>query len=843
LQDQPASGFSIKRHHQESFIMKHWALILFSLLFTVSIHAQTPQPAITPSPLNGKEAAKPAAGSVALPPEKARPVVIPRFAKPPVIDGKLDDEIWKTAVVLKDFYQTNPGDNIAPSKPTEALIGYDSKFIYFAFHAYDDPAKIRATIAKRDQVFNEDNMRLFLDTFNDKRKAYVFGFNPLGVQQDGVMTENGNTDFNVDVVMQSKGIITEDGYTIEVAIPFKSLRYAAGKDKQWGIHVWRNIDRFDDEIDSWMPLSRDKASQLEQEGHITGLEGISTERTLEIIPTLTVSETGQRVRTFTTAALDANPLLQDNGRFVNKPAKVDPGINVKFSITPNVTLDFTANPDFAQVEADQPVVTANQRFPIFFSEKRPFFLEGADIFQTPIQAVHTRAIVDPDYAVKLTGKTGRNTFGLLLASDNAPGNYSEEERRDPAIFPSIARFVDKNAYVGVLRFKRDIGKESSLGMIATSYNFIARHNQLVGIDGRFKIDPKTVFTFQVLGTVSRRNFYDPEQDTDIYRTGNAIAYSWNYDFTGRHFGYTLIGQGRTRDYRADVGFVFRTNTNNYGAFFRVSNDPKPKAFLVSWRLVGGSSLNFDFKGRSQNAEQFADLNVQFTRQTYMNVNYGEFYERVFEDEFGPRRTATHAGAFFGSDSERSLRGRSLGMNLETIPTKKFSAYGFIGHRWNVFDFDFGAGPRFPRVSSAALANPDALLDPGAAGTFDASLGMQYKPTNSLSTSLDYSRTRYRRNETGRTVFVDNIASLRATYQFTRFTFVRARVDYDTLASNVRGQYLVGWTPNPGTAFYVGYNDDMNYGGFNPYSGIHEPGFRRNGRTFFIKTSYLFRRSF
>jgi len=821
--------------------MKHPALIFFILLFTVSAHAQNAQPPVTPSPLNGKEAGKPAAKGVALPPEKMRPVVIPRFARPPVIDGKLDDDVWKTAVVLKDFYQTNPGDNIAPSKPTEALIGYDSKFIYFAFHAYDDPGKVRATIAKRDNVFNEDNVRLFLDTFNDKRKAYVLGFNPLGVQQDGVMTEGGGTDFNVDLVMESKGVITEDGYTIEVAIPFKSLRYVAGKGKQWGLHVWRNIDRFDDEIDSWMPLSRDRAGQLEQEGHITGLEGIATERTLEIIPTLTVSETGSRVRTYTAAALDANPLLVDNGRFVNKPAKVDPGINIKFGITPNITLDFAANPDFAQVEADQPVVTANQRFPIFFSEKRPFFLEGADIFQTPIQAVHTRAIVDPDYAVKLTGKTGRNTFGLLLASDNAPGNYSDEERRDPALFPSIARFVDKNAYIGVLRFKRDIGKESSLGMIATSYNFIEQHNQLAGVDGRFKVDPKTVFTFQVLGTSSRRNFYDPDRDADVYRTGNAIAYNWNWDFTGRNFGYTIQGQGRTRDYRADVGFVPRTNTNNYGAFFRFSNDPRPKAFLVSWRLFLGSAINFDFKGRSQNIEQFADMNIQFTKQTYLNINYGEAYERLFEEEFGPRRTATHAGAFFG-DSERSLQGRALGVNVGTNPTKKFGASGFIGHRWNVFDFDFGAGPRYPRVSPAALSDPNALLDPGSAGTFDTSLGVQYKPTNALSTSLEYSRTRFTRNATGRTVFVDNISSLRATYQFTRFTFVRARLDYDTLAANVRGQYLVGWTPNPGTAFYVGYNDDLNYGGFNPYSGLHERGFQRNGRTFFIKTSYLFRRS-
>src|SRR5438105_7921221 len=195
-----------------------------------------------------------------------------------------------------------------------------------------------------------------------------------------------------------------------------------------------------------MPNSRDISSLLSQEGHLTGLEEISTERTLELIPSLTVSETGKRV-----AALPAGATGLDPGRFVNQPLKFDPGVSVKFGITPTVTLALALNPDFAQVEADQTVVTANQRFPIFFEEKRPFFLEGKEIFETLLNPVHTRTIIDPDVAVKLTGKQGRNTFGLMFASDNAPGNYSEEERNDPALRPRIAKFLDKNAYIGVLR--------------------------------------------------------------------------------------------------------------------------------------------------------------------------------------------------------------------------------------------------------------------------------------------------------------------------------------------------------------------------------------------------------
>src|SRR5437870_413330 len=221
-------------------------------------------------------------------------------------------------------------------------------------------------------------------------------------------------------------------------------------------------------MDSWVPVSRDISGTLTQEAHLTGLEGISTERTLEMIPSLTLSETGKRVNAFSAAQLTANPTLLDPGRMLNEPIKADLGLTMKYGITPTVTLDLAINPDFAQVEADQTVVLANQRFPIFFEEKRPFFLEGIDIFQTRLQAVHTRAIVDPDIAVKLSGKRGRNTFGILMASDNAPGNFTAEEKTDPV----NARFVGKNAYIAILRLKRDIGeKDSSIGLLATSYNF------------------------------------------------------------------------------------------------------------------------------------------------------------------------------------------------------------------------------------------------------------------------------------------------------------------------------------------------------------------------------------
>ena len=810
-------------------------------------------------------AAKPNApkSALAVPPEKAQPIKLTLFAKPPVIDGKLDDEVWKSATAFRDFYQWRPSDSSPASARTEVFAGYDARFLYFAFHAYDDPTKVRASVAKRDAVFDDDSVGLILDTFNDKRRAYELFFNPLGVQADGFLTEGGNDDFSIDIVMESKGELTADGYTVEVAIPFKSLRYQAGKDKLWGVHILRQIKHVNGEQDSWMPISNSQSGLLAQEGHLTGLEGISTERTLELIPSLTLSETGKRKAPITVAQ------IAQGGRFVNEPIKFDPGLTGKYSLTPQVTLDFAVNPDFAQVESDQLVVTANQRFPIFFQEKRPFFLEGIDIFQTQIAAVHTRSIIDPDYAVKLTGKVGRNTFGLLLASDNGPGNFSEEER--PTANP---RLLDKNASIGILRLKRDLGKSDSfVGFLGTYRRFVDTYNELAGFDGRFRIDKTKTFNWQALGTHSRRNFFFPEQGATLDRRENGFIYAVDYNDDGRHFGQDLSAVGRTRYYRADVGFNRRTNTNNINWFIRYNSEPKPKARVISWRVYTDLSTNFDWQGRSQNGNDETQLQLRMKRETVIGFGVEKGYERVFESEFGPKRqpgsncVALNNCTFAGNDNERSTSNRGLYSYAESSPSKKYRFNFFLNRRWGVMDFDFGAGPKFPRVSPTALAaaratalhlcdppppgQPPRVLptvcnapqDPGPGDFWHFDGGVTFQPTTALQATLNFTKEKLTRYDTGQVAFDENIISLRSTYQFSRFLFARGRIDFDSIAANVKGQFLLGYTPNPGTAFYVGYNDDLNRHGFNPFSGSLEPGFRRNGRTFFIKMSYLFRKSF
>jgi hypothetical protein len=831
--------------------------------------APSSDPTTTTTPAPAKAAASAAKsanakGGIALPPEKTQPVRLVKFEKPPVIDGKLDDEVWKQASVLKDFYQVQPGDNIAPSKQTEVLIGFDAKFLYLAYHAYDEPGKVRATVAKRDSIFDDDYVGLFFDTFNDQRKAYEMNFNPLGIQADGILTEGRGEDFSVDLVVESKGMLTADGYTVEVAIPFKSLRYEAGKGKLWGIHFYRRIKRLNNELDMWMPISRDISSWLSQAGHLSGLEGISTERTLEIIPSLTLQETGRRARSY--APLP--PGILDQGRMVNQPLGFDPGLTVKYGITPTVTLDFTYNPDFAQVEADQTVVTANQRFPIFFEEKRPFFLEGIDIFRTQISAVHTRAIVDPDFAAKLTGKRGRNTFGLLVASDNGPGNFTGDERLDPRNF----HYLNNNALVGILRLKHDIGADSNIGFLATSYNFKSkdddltafdlsvndpcsaekrheRTNQLAGFDGRFRLNKTTTFDAQVLGSTSHRCFFDADAGGNIFRVGNGAAYAFDLNDDGRHFGYEFSGVGRTQDFRSDVGFSRRTNTNNYNLFMRYNSEPNPKATLISWRIFTSPYTNFDWQGRIQNWGDNTQLRLTLPKQGYFGIGVEGGYERLFEAEFGPKRlpaTPGHdarPGQFAGDDNERSAYYKDIYAYGGITPSKKYSLSLLAIRTWGAFDLDFGGGPKYPRASPGALLDPDAAQDPGAGNQWHIESSITYQPTSALRASLDFTKERLVRHDTGRVAYDDNIASFRATYQFTRFTFARARVDYDTLAANVRGQFLLGWAPNPGTSFYVGYNDDLSRNGYNPFTNDLEPGFRRNGRTFFIKMSYLFRKSF
>lgn len=780
-------------------------------------------------------------------PDKANAVRAVRFESKPLIDGSLQEAMWQRAATLTGFRQTQPGDNIAPTYETIAMIGYDEKYFYIGIRAFSKPAEIRATMTRRDNILKDDYISVFLDTFNDRRTAYILMLNPFGIQQDGIMADTNDPDYSVDLVWESKGKLTNDGYTVEAAVPFSSFKYEAGPEKFWGVHILRRIQSKDEE-NSWMPLRREKTGStkvtnneirvgfLSQAGHLTGLTGITQARSLDMIPIISVSETGRRTRRSDVAAGN----FAENWR--NDPAESSPGATTKVRLTSSISMDAAFNPEFGEVEADQPQITANQRFPLFFEEKRPFFLEGIDLFRTPVQAVHTRTVIDPDLAMKLTGKKGRTNFGLMIASDHAPGNFSDEERSDPELLPGIERFLDENANSGVLRIRQDVGEQSSLGVIATSYNFVEKHNHLAGVDGHLSFTPNTFLDFQMLGTNSQRYFYDPDTDESILRTGNGLGYLAELNTTGKHFSIQTVGEGYSPDYRADLGFTQRVNTNRWSVFTRYNSEPKTDSTFISWSLLFTSLAQFDWDGRMQYAYQYPRLLFNFKHQTFFNVYLYRDYLRIFEEEFGARRNAFQQGSFFGK-GERSTVYKGIALEAGTSPSKQYSFRIYFDNAWDQMDYDFGAGPKFPRVSPAALMDPNAPLDPGPGRSLYLNATASYQPADAFRVSLDYTKNNLVRNDTGRVAFDQNLYSLTANYYFSRYTFVRSRIDYDSMIANVRGQFLFGWTPNPGTVFYVGYNDDLNYNGFNPFTADHERGFRRNQRTFFIKMSYLIRRGF
>jgi len=850
--------------------MSNSARLVFALIFTLSSVAlgqnggASPAPQPEPTASTSSAPIITEATKIDQPPpskyvNKKAPVRIPQLQTPPVIDGVLNDAVWQQAALFGDFIQTNPGDNVAPKQPTEFMMAYDAKHLYFAFNIKQDRNTVRATVARRDNIFNDDYLIIYLDTFNDQRQAYAIFFNPLGIQADGTMTEGRGEDLSVDILMESKGVLTPDGYTVEVAIPFKSLRYEAGKDKKWGLHVFRRTKYDNNALDSWMPNNRSINGSLIQAGHITGLEDISTTRQLEINPSFTVSETGRRTR-FT---FNNDPA----GRYRNEGVKGEFGMTAKFGLTPTTTLDFAYNPDFAQVEADAPVSTANVRFPIFFAEKRPFFLERIDIFQSGMNVVNTRAIVDPDIALKLTGRRGKNTFGIMYASDNAPGNYSIDEREsllscqrrrdlDPRVVCGVERYLDENADIGVIRLKRDVGRLHNIGFFATTYNFTDKHNHTAGFDGRFKLNSSTVAEFQILGTNSRRFFYSPDLDRNQYRTGNGFGYRAFLQKTGRNLYMDVSASGRTADYRADVGFTPRVDTNSLGSFIQYVTDRNPKNNIIFKRINNSSNVSYDWLGRSQGFNNNTQGMLALQKQVFIGGGATFGYERLFEHEFGRRRSSTRTGAFFGDDPERSSGRYAYYGFIEASPVKQIFALFVFEKNFGRLDYDFGAGPKYPRASAAYAAYLDRCggspvgctelppgLDPGPGDGTYIEASVRYQPTTALQMQVNYNRSILTRRDTGRVAFDDNILSLRSVYQFTRSVFARMRVDYSNIQSRFRPQAVLGWTPSPGTALYAGYNDDVNFRGYNPYTGLQEPGLRSNGRSFFIKASYLFRRSF
>ncbi len=408
--------------------------------------------------------------------QHATAVQIPRFDSVNVtIDGRLDEAVWSRAALLTGFSQYQPVDSRPAEEPTEVRVFYGPNAIYFGIRALEVHGDVvRATQANRDNIGADDNVQILLDTYDDHRRAYVFAVNPYGIQQDGIRSEgfaggaggfsaggrtftgnilDGNVDLNPDFVFESRGRLLDGGggvrgYEVEIRIPFKSLHYQDADLQTWGINVLRRVQHSGYQ-DSWAPVVRANASFLTQSGTLVGLHDLQQGLVMELTPVATAH---------------ANGALDSTGRFPYSTGG-ELGLDARWGVTPNLGLTGTINPDFSQVEADVGQVTINERFALFFPEKRPFFLEGLELFDTPNQLIYTRRIVNPDWGLKLAGKAGGTDIAVLGAQD------------------SRGQSVDgATPYFGAMRLRRDLGQNSTAGLVLTTREDGAAYSRLAGAD-------------------------------------------------------------------------------------------------------------------------------------------------------------------------------------------------------------------------------------------------------------------------------------------------------------------------------------------------------------------------
>ncbi|MEL7187387.1 MAG: DUF5916 domain-containing protein, partial [Pseudomonadota bacterium] len=338
------------------------------------------------------------------------PIDLPRVNGSPKIDGVLDDEIWSQALKVELTFETTPGENTPAKVETWAYIVEDGENIYVAFDARDPrPGEIRAYLRDRDTAWNDDIVGINFDTYNDNQRAFEFWANPLGVQMDSTFDDavhDKDGDESWDAIWDSAGRINEQGYVVEMKIPLDQLRFPDIDDEHtWGYRVMRHYPR---QFETWLeniPTDRNLNCQICQNAKLKGFEGSKPGRDFEIVPTITAS------RYQTTDEPGVIPLSDGT-------TDTEAGITVRYGITPDITANLAINPDFSQIEADAAQLDINQRFALFFPEKRPFFLEGADYFTTPMQAIFTRTVASPDVGLKLTGKRNNHTFGMYSARDS-----------------------------------------------------------------------------------------------------------------------------------------------------------------------------------------------------------------------------------------------------------------------------------------------------------------------------------------------------------------------------------------------------------------------------------------
>jgi hypothetical protein len=684
-------------------------------------------------------------------------------------------------------------------------VWYAPNAIHFGIVARDrQPQGIRATVADRDNLDSDDRVTIFLDTFNDRRRAFFFTVNPLGVQEDGVRSEGGftagsltggTTDKNPDYLWHSRGQLTDSGYVVEVRIPFKSLRYPGAGEQSWGLNIQRRVQRtgYDD---TWTDVRRANASFLIQAGTVTGLHELERGITAEVQP-------------FVTAQVDG---LRTAGGFEREDLDPSVGVNLRLGLSSNLSLDATYNPDFSQVESDASLVTANERFALFFPEKRPFFLEGIELFATPNQLVYTRQVVNPVGGGKVTTKFGRTNLAHLIALDEQPG---------------------PDALFTVTRLRRDIGANSTGGLTLTTRDADGAFNRLAAGDVRVVFGKLYYAAAQLGGSWTR--------DVRDGAVRSSPLWEAEFDRTGRSWGFNYKLTGIGEDFSAQAGFVPRAGITTGRAFNRVSFYGERGALLEQISIFAGPTRVWKYDSFLQDAiegEESIDANLSLRGGWRVSPNAEHAFVDFQRGDYASYTVDSggSAAAYRPLDGVHDGFGLSLGVTTPTWQTLNATAR-----------IQRGRGGIFPEGSRGYETRVTASLS--------------LRPSGSIRLTASNTWSRITRDRDGSEFARTIIPRLKLEYQASRSLFFRIVSEYiaerragladartgavilvngtpstGRESNRMRMDWLVSFEPSPGTVAFFGYGtslDDTRAFGFRDV--------RRTNDGFFVKLAYQFRR--
>jgi hypothetical protein len=664
--------------------------------------------------------------------------VVERAAQPPRIDGLLDDAVWSHAplAIPPDgwvSYQPVRGDTMSADFRTEVRIAYDDRSIYFAFHCFDyEPDRIRTTVSKRDNAFSDDWVAISLDSNGTGQTAYHLFSNPSGSQMDALNTASSGEQFDADFVWYSAAKATADGYVVEVQIPLQTLRFSGGDRVRMGLVFLRKISRIGMSY-SW-PEMLPGQWVFERPAHLL-FDKLKPRRLLELLPSLTYSVNQARA---TTEAWDA---VLDNANV---------GLNGKFGVTSSVTLDGTVNPDFSQVESDAYQVEVNQRFPVFYSEKRPFFMEGMGLFNIAgtggdsnmRTAVHTRRIVDPNWGSKLTGTVGKTTFGVLNAQDDAPQDVGD--RGD--VFTTRDKLFTTGRATYALR------QSDYIGAIFTDTHHAGRHNQVIG--GDVSVRPSSAQQASATFLSSRTSVEG--DDT----SGNGMQASYRYET--RRFLVHSQAEHYDRNFQMDTAFYNRTGFSTVWVFSEVNFYPASKWLQRVHPFVFAKGGHDDVQ---EGNEEVANTGFRFnvTRQGFFEVAHSRGHE--------------------------AWHGRRYEIGHDIFVFGRMQVF-----RWLEVYAGNGRGP--------AIYYDDE--DPFQGRSVTVFGGITIQPNQHLSESLELDTVRFNRQSTGARVYDVRIINSKTTYQFDKHFLVRYQAQYDSSERRFLSDFLASYEFVPGTVFHVGY---------------------------------------